>query len=775
MNKKILIRILLVVLTLALVFSIAACGNKKTPVTENPGDVVTPPVVESKDVLTKDAVVEILGLTKGLITTAGAIDDKVSVDASLELDAFGKKLAVQVKANLVADKVATEAVDESKGCAGEIIVKEGSVEKFVIAYNGTDDVLYIKNAFAATAQGYKYSNIADAEIYKGLGGLVSLIAANNDDLGTAAIDKLASNSMIGTVCNILKNTQAVKYTKTDSAHTIALQSDKLGTLITSLGDLPALKTILESNSGLINSVCNLLFGVQDLDALKNATPAQIANFPTLSIVVNYANSVATGITIDYKGDLDKVAGQETLALSVKIPTFSTSSTVSLGSYSTYAEGAVKATLALTADGKDLGYTIEAYVDPNFEAKPAAAKAYAILKNKSGTALGTSLGYYDGSKLYFDMAPLLGDLGMDATEIAKLKTVYSVDFKIFPTTTEITLMDGTNEFDKIEVEAGKAFDTDESYGIALSKPGEGENMLYFNGWAVNKDSATVYDAQYVSTGYTLTIMNGAEVISNGAKSIIFEEASLKDDAIAAGKVLKGYYEDAAFTKKFRFPAKLTADTTIYAKVVDGVTADAPEFGLIDGDSLMGALLPKIGDVLNLLIDTAQSQAIDISLNKAISLATGFFKNADGSATDVDDVIAYVNSTEVTAVINNVFGTEDGVDELISTFTGFDVTVEELLKAGATGENALAIHLGTLDTALGLEAEVTLVDGGTKKDVLGATLTIDAISAADFTTGYDAADALDIGAATDILAMDENNEYYIMKALEALLAQFKASKL
>lgn len=223
-----------------------------------------------------------------------------------------------------------------------------------------------------------------------------------------------------------------------------------------------------------------------------------------------------------------------------------------------------------------------------------------------------------------------------------------------------------------------------------------------------------------------------------------------------------------------------DTTVAPSSADGDKAK-PEEDIIGftGD-FMGAILGKMGTLFDMVKDTITNGELSISVPKILDLISGMVTIEEWDAeakkhlaeramkaadwiTLIEDTLAGWSSLEDTA--DKKYTNAEKAADVIEAFTGYNVTVANLINATAGGNNELSLNAGLMKDALGLVLSILYNNpNGTKgEEVITLGLSISLVDMATFETGYTAAKAIDYSDALDLESEGlEGNVYYVDEA-------------
>lgn len=455
MKKKTLLKVFIGIIAVLLIFSLAACGGKdkdkkgKGKVTDND----TP----SNSIKVED-LAQILGKVDVLLEGLYAVDDELHADLELALTLNDQTYSVFLKADIFANPA-----EYSQTKARVALAKAGySAPLLDVMFDGSTDTVYLWTNLTtaeagranATGQKAKFSSVKNLEISKLLAGIpaaVKGIVTTKDNTALSVSGLLTmledlnfgSEGEAGMIDGILEQAQAITFEDTGSAYKLGLQTPKIGELVTGLSGF--LGDIIAKNQELVDGVCNLLFGV------PFAQIADAQTFPELEIVIGKNATTITGLTLNYKGNLDDNQNdQEELGIDVKINKLSATGAVdNINKFGNkfelisgnYAEAAAKVTLDLVADGKNLGIRVEAIANPLFgkaisgggieNDEPVAYLRVLNTKVTPNTVIDNIDAKYvveDGEGyLYFDFSGAYDFLGADAPENG---AIYKLPFTFF---------------------------------------------------------------------------------------------------------------------------------------------------------------------------------------------------------------------------------------------------------------------------------------------------------------------------------------------------------
>ncbi len=283
----------------------------------------------------------------------------------------------------------------------------------------------------------KASNVSEK-----LSDILRLIAQTDWEQIAEKISDIQSNLL--SLTDLLDDIKAIRFEETDTEYKMIFDFEFLA-IVASLFS-PSY------HQGIEALILKLLFNVIDINELSQADPA---DFAKITLTFTKSIDMVTGFFLDYNGILDEEYGWADIGLGVNFEfENSTNGQINLlNDLEQYVEAAISVTFTIDIGLKDLFLQAQVFINPS--CPNGLIAAYIVGVDQHGNEIANLDAYYDGERLWFDLAGLYDLLGVDRSEI---NTMYYVEIDF----SDLFLLSGSNQF-------GEDFEDDEFDGWDTGVP------------------------------------------------------------------------------------------------------------------------------------------------------------------------------------------------------------------------------------------------------------------------------------------------------------------
>lgn len=665
MKRNILTKILLALMVVLLALSVVACKPKQNNTGDDKKKEETDPNIASTE-----NIAELLDALVPLAQKFDAIENEMHADLELAIQYNDMSYLLRIQGDIYGEN------PENNQAAVELKEREQTVDNVLLGVYLKENVIYLKQEATRSNNVAKFSNLDGLELSQNLSklpGKLSGLDLNLADMLTGLKGSL--EDIEDTANSILKKTKALKFFDNDDAYKLEIVSEGLGGAVTALVGLVPDET-LAKNEGILNLISNVLFGTT-LDNIENAV---VANLPELSINAKKAGNTISGIEIEYAGEIDKDReGKENVRIAVDVDLKDTSIGVEFPSFTSYVEGALKASLNVDLGVKGIALEADVYADPTFKIidgikqNPTAYVDAKIVDNRGEEAISYDIyAEYDNEteKLYFDIAALYDVLGADKPDT----TVYTMGFSFFKRSAP-------------ENAAGDTTGTDEessSMPFAITKNllpvllGKLESIM------TTLEDVVTDDGLVITVSQILDIAEGILVIPDTNPEQPYGKEAMIEDL---NELLAKYASDEFLAENTEATDAEKAASVI--KEITGLEITISDIINATSNNEVSVALDKIEDALGIDLglkagnDSVLDLSIEIDIIAGAEYDTAYANEAYGVLKDTETVIDLESVSEIENDPNgcNVYYVTEGEGEDLVRTKKYYIVVQlrDLLEA------------------------------------------------------------------------------------------------